>query len=348
MKKYISGRDQLGPGLIILALILVVAGYLGGPVLKSADEERRRELANREYRSLGDLHSRQATSLKRQVDLLGPQDLLLGEGNRREFKPLFSPTLTDLMHDAVASTAEEIENQFPDRKYVVRSRLRFYEYSTSRVREIGRPSWHVLSPGLSEGALHDPDAYFYSMEYSDRTITQIDFLITDDIESDERRRARDVLNTLFRETPLRILDVAGNESPVGIPASLRLECNVEQEIIPIGFLGLLAAVFNRLGIIGLLLLFVSPPVWVYLDARKRRLPALLWSMFALLTSALGALIYTLVTREAGPACPECGERVSARFVVCPYCQTELKGTCSTCGQTVGLGWHYCPSCASEV
>jgi len=144
------------------------------------------------------------------------------------------------------------------------------------------------------------------------------------------------------------LDVAGNEVPIGVRGYADLRFYIERGEEPVTLFSTLAMVMSRLSLLGLLLLIVTPPVWVYMDARRRRLPAALWGLFALPTSVLGALVYSLVTRDVGPVCPECGERISTRFVVCPYCQTELKGTCPTCGQTVGLSWNYCPSCSTEL
>ncbi len=348
MKKNRSTGDQLGPGLIILALLLVVAGYIGGPALEKTENNRRREIANGEFRDLGDIWKRQSVLLKQGIRLQGPQDLRLGESIRGEFKPLYSEDLEDLISAAVEAVTNEINERFQGRRYVVKALLQYYESGTARVHDIDRPGWSAMSAGLPAEALDDPTIFFDSIQYGDTTLDQIEFLRLQHLEEDEAQRVRDTLNTRFRGTPLRTIDVAGNDFPIGIEASVRMTVDVEEREIPFGFLGILSGVLNRFGLLGLLLLLVSPPVWVYLDARKRRLPAPLWGLFALLTSALGALIYALVTREAGPACPECGERVSVRFVVCPYCQTELKGTCSTCGQTVGLGWHYCPSCATEL
>ncbi len=337
-----------GPGLIIVALLMVVAGYLGGPVFEKQEKERQKESANQDAREIGKIWNIQTAILKQELRMLGPQELRFGNGSSSRFDPIFDEKLVHLIGSTVEATTSEIVERFPDRRYIVRARLRYYEYVTSRVHDIDRPEWNSMSPGLPEEALRDPGAFLPSLEYGATSVDHIDFLIPDDLEADEFRKVWDILNTKFRGTPLNIIDVVGNEQPIGIPASVRLICHLEWQELPVGVPGITAAILNRIGLLGLILLLVLPPLWVYLDARKKRLPAPLWGLFALLTSALGALIYALVTREEGPNCPECGERISTRFVVCPYCQTELKGTCSTCGQTVGLNWHYCPSCATEL
>lgn len=348
MKREHNSGSMWGPALIIVALLMVAAGYIGAPICEKEEKDRRRSIANRDYQELKQIWEIHSSQLKRDLRNLGPQEFRPSDVTSVGFDLALSDELTDLVGSIVEATTSDIVERFPGRQYVVKARLRFYGYGTSTVHEFDHPGWFTMSPGLPEVAINEPGVFFSSAEQGDHTLDIVHFMAPEGVDDDESKRAWYILDLFFRSSPLKRIGVAGNEYPIGAPAEMRLVCNLELREIPVGILGIMADVLNRIGLLGLLLLLVSPPVWVYLDARKRRLPALLWGLFALLTSALGALIYALVTREAGPTCPECGERVSTRFVVCPYCQTELKGTCSTCGQTVGLNWHYCPSCATEL
>jgi RNA polymerase subunit RPABC4/transcription elongation factor Spt4 len=48
------------------------------------------------------------------------------------------------------------------------------------------------------------------------------------------------------------------------------------------------------------------------------------------------------------ACPGCGARVQADFVVCPACHTRLKKPCQGCGRALNLRWGVCPYCGTPA
>jgi len=78
-----------------------------------------------------------------------------------------------------------------------------------------------------------------------------------------------------------------------------------------------------------LLLSVAMPiligVFVYKDARKRNMDAVLWTLLAVLGSYIGLIIYLVVrNKSAAPVCKE---------AVCP-----------ACNQSVEPGWKLCPRC----
>jgi RNA polymerase subunit RPABC4/transcription elongation factor Spt4 len=43
-------------------------------------------------------------------------------------------------------------------------------------------------------------------------------------------------------------------------------------------------------------------------------------------------------------CPSCKRYVSADFVICPYCRTQLKEPCANCGRPLNFNWVACPYC----
>lgn len=100
--------------------------------------------------------------------------------------------------------------------------------------------------------------------------------------------------------------------------------------------------------------FICVPVligiYVYRDARRRRMNAPLWALIALLTPSLfGFLVYLLVrSSHSDLKCPRCDGAVEAGFAVCPHCGTRLKAACPHCAATVEPTWRVCPQCASPL
>jgi len=91
-------------------------------------------------------------------------------------------------------------------------------------------------------------------------------------------------------------------------------------------------------------------VYVYRDATKRGMNAVLWTLIALFTpSLLGLIIYLLVRNNYSDlTCPNCNTRVEESFVVCPNCRTKLRPTCEICGTAVQSTWKVCPHCGTDL
>lgn len=91
-------------------------------------------------------------------------------------------------------------------------------------------------------------------------------------------------------------------------------------------------------------------VYVYRDANKRGMNAILWMLIALLTpSLLGLIIYLLVRNNYSDlTCPNCNAPVEESYVICPNCRTKLRPTCDVCSAPVQTTWKVCPHCGSEL
>lgn len=103
----------------------------------------------------------------------------------------------------------------------------------------------------------------------------------------------------------------------------------------------------------LLLLALIPlciGIYVYRDARRRHMNAILWVLVAILAPALiGFIIYLLVRSNDGDwQCPQCSTPVQPQFTVCPQCGARLRPTCPSCSAAVEPGWKICPHCASPL
>jgi hypothetical protein len=58
--------------------------------------------------------------------------------------------------------------------------------------------------------------------------------------------------------------------------------------------------------------------------------------------------YLLQDLDDLPLCPGCQRAVEADFVLCPHCQTQLRGPCPACSRLIDLRWSVCPYCAVPV
>jgi hypothetical protein len=58
--------------------------------------------------------------------------------------------------------------------------------------------------------------------------------------------------------------------------------------------------------------------------------------------------YLLQDLDDLPLCPGCQRSVDPEFVLCPHCQTSLRGPCPACSRLIDLRWDVCPYCSVPV
>jgi hypothetical protein len=58
--------------------------------------------------------------------------------------------------------------------------------------------------------------------------------------------------------------------------------------------------------------------------------------------------YLLQDLDDLPLCPGCQRTVDPEFVLCPHCQTSLRGPCLACSRLIDLRWDVCPYCSVPV
>ncbi len=95
---------------------------------------------------------------------------------------------------------------------------------------------------------------------------------------------------------------------------------------------------------------VAMGLYVYNDAKKRGMNALVWTLLTVIIPGfIGLIVYLIVRNEhSGKTCPVCGRNVSEHFSVCPGCGHSLKPVCPVCGKTVAYDWNICPHCANPI
>lgn len=91
-------------------------------------------------------------------------------------------------------------------------------------------------------------------------------------------------------------------------------------------------------------------VYVYRDASRRGMNAVLWTVIAVLAPSLVGFILYLLVRGSYPdcRCPQCGTPVQREYTVCPHCSARLRPACPHCSMPVEAGWRFCPRCAQPL
>lgn len=91
-------------------------------------------------------------------------------------------------------------------------------------------------------------------------------------------------------------------------------------------------------------------IYVYNDANRRGMNALLWTVVAVFApSLIGFIIYLLVRGNYSDLkCPRCGTTVTENYAVCPGCGIKLKASCPNCSAPVEPGWKICPRCSTPL
>ena len=348
MNKTVSFGLNVGIAVLGLGILLAVGGILGrnwadkANITYRADTRDEREVIQKQLISDG------MPGLMARIEDMGPIWVTAATETHTGLQLKLQPPIAPVIESFISDLEGQLSAEFPEIPHVVQFSLNVLGAAPGS-RLI---SWSRGNPGLSAEEIENPGAFnigsnYNGAEYRRLTDLWLSIPSTEELrfllQRDDTPSVANVISQHFPDNFRR------NYSGDGYILESYLHLQVFDQLASSNQLLLVSkTVLDRLSKLGFLLLFIGPALGVVLDARKRRLPALLWGLFVLPTSALGMLIYALVNREVGPVCPECGERVSARYVVCPYCQTELKGTCATCGQVVGLNWHYCPSCSTEI
>ncbi len=121
----------------------------------------------------------------------------------------------------------------------------------------------------------------------------------------------------------------------------------------------------------LLVFWISIVAWTYRDIRDRSRDAAFQVVAVLLVlvfNVLGLVIYLILRPretlaeayarsleeeallqelEEQGICPSCKRYITAEFVICPYCRTQLKEPCMKCGRPLSFNWLACPYCTAS-
>ena len=111
------------------------------------------------------------------------------------------------------------------------------------------------------------------------------------------------------------------------------------------------SIFNLLILLSVFLIVpILIGVYVYRDATRRGMNALVWTLIALFApSLIGFIIYLLVRSSYSDLeCPKCGTTIKDEYVLCPKCGAKLRPFCPNCSAPVEPDWKVCPRCAASL
>lgn len=99
-----------------------------------------------------------------------------------------------------------------------------------------------------------------------------------------------------------------------------------------------------------LILWTLIGVYVYRDAKRRGMNAVLWTLIAVIAPALiGFIIYLLIRNSYSDLeCPQCAAPVAEQYVACPQCGARLRPACPNCSGPIEPDWKVCPRCAAPL
>lgn len=109
-------------------------------------------------------------------------------------------------------------------------------------------------------------------------------------------------------------------------------------------------IYSLVVLISFLIILIPIGIYVYRDAKRRGMNAVLWTLVAVVAPGLiGFIIYLLVRRnDPDLQCPQCAGPVAEQYVVCPHCGAKLRPACPNCAYPVEPGWKVCPRCAAPL
>jgi hypothetical protein len=111
---------------------------------------------------------------------------------------------------------------------------------------------------------------------------------------------------------------------------------------PLGTIFLLALI----GVVPLAL-WVLLVGYVYGDARRRAMNALLWTLLAIfIPSGIGIILYFILREPLAVPCPSCGTPARKGHAYCASCGGAVRRACAQCRQPVEAAWRNCPSCGA--
>jgi RNA polymerase subunit RPABC4/transcription elongation factor Spt4 len=103
------------------------------------------------------------------------------------------------------------------------------------------------------------------------------------------------------------------------------------------------------GIFLFVVAFVALIGYVYGDARRRQMRAVMWTLLSIfIPDAIGIILYFILRDPLPKPCPACGNLVKAGYVFCPLCGTSVQPSCPNCGKGVDSTWSNCPYCGQKL
>jgi hypothetical protein len=89
--------------------------------------------------------------------------------------------------------------------------------------------------------------------------------------------------------------------------------------------------------------------YVYGDAKRRGMRAVLWLLLAIfIPNAIGVILYFVLREPLPIPCASCGAPVNPGFAYCPSCGKQTRAACPECQRAVESGWSNCAYCGAKL
>jgi len=89
--------------------------------------------------------------------------------------------------------------------------------------------------------------------------------------------------------------------------------------------------------------------YVNMDARRRGMRYVLWTLLAtFIPNAIGIILYFVLREPLLKPCAQCGFQARAGFAFCPKCGAALSRACPQCRLPVEPGWTHCAHCGAAL
>jgi len=126
-----------------------------------------------------------------------------------------------------------------------------------------------------------------------------------------------------------------------LPATAHGDAKAVLVLLPIFLLSLLGGVA-----IAAWVLLIG---YVYADAQRRGMNAVLWTLLAIfIPSAIGIILYFILRDPMAVPCPGCGTPARKGHAFCASCGAPVRRACPQCRQPVEAAWRNCASCGASL
>ena len=99
----------------------------------------------------------------------------------------------------------------------------------------------------------------------------------------------------------------------------------------------------------LMVLYVLLVGYVWSDAKRRGMNAVLWVLLAIfIPNAIGVILYFILRDPLPVPCPSCGAPSGKDQAFCAACGAAVREACPQCRQPLEKGWTHCGRCGAAV
>ncbi|MGC2109069.1 MAG: zinc ribbon domain-containing protein [Candidatus Korobacteraceae bacterium] len=89
--------------------------------------------------------------------------------------------------------------------------------------------------------------------------------------------------------------------------------------------------------------------YIYADAKRRGMNAVLWTVLVILIpKPIGFIAYFLLRKPLVTPCPNCGSGIGTDFRYCSKCGYAVSPSCTNCGRVISRDYIVCPYCGKPV